>query len=108
MPIPEITHLQFLVLRTIAGRPMPGRELREKLGVEVAKKSLPAFYQMMSRLEDAGLVRGSYETKVINGQRIQERWYQVTALGTKAANDAIDFYTSTASAAANLREVPRA
>jgi len=92
MPIPEITHLQFLVLCAIGGRLRPGREVREKLAAEGYDKSLPAFYQMMARMEDGGLVTGSTHSIFVGDQTVTERRYKVTGAGRKARQDTIEFY----------------
>ncbi|HEX6976343.1 MAG TPA: helix-turn-helix transcriptional regulator [Vicinamibacterales bacterium] len=90
--IPEITHLQFLVLGLLRQAPRLGRELRDELGRNGMRRSGPAFYQMMARLEDAGLVAGEYDQKVVEGQIIKERRYEVTAAGAAAWTLTRDFY----------------
>jgi len=92
MPIPETTHLQFLILCAIGGTLGPGREVRERLAAEGYDKSLPAFYQMMARMEDAGLVTGSTHPIHVGDQTVTERRYKVTAAGRRARLDAIAFY----------------
>jgi DNA-binding PadR family transcriptional regulator len=97
--IPEITHLQFLVLGMLRGGPRPGRVVRRTLKRHGIDRSGPAFYQMMARLEDAGLVTGEYDQKIVDGQIIKERRYTLTTRGesswtaTRAFySDAIDAY----------------
>ena len=74
--IPEITHLQFLVLGMLRSDARLGREIRRDLARHGARRSGPAFYQMMARLEDAGLIDGEYDQKVVRGQIIKERRYE--------------------------------
>jgi DNA-binding PadR family transcriptional regulator len=100
--IPEITHLQFLVLGMLRGGERPGRAVRRALKRHGIDRSGPAFYQMMARLEDAGLVAGEYDQKIVDGQIIKERRYTLTARGDAAwtgtrafYSDAIDAYGST-------------
>jgi DNA-binding PadR family transcriptional regulator len=97
--IPEITHLQFLVLGMLRQGERPGRYLRRALARHGVRRTAPAFYQMMARLEDAGLVAGAYDQKIVDGQIIKERRYTSTAAGgaawaaTRAFYDeAIDAY----------------
>jgi DNA-binding PadR family transcriptional regulator len=97
--IPEITHLQFLVLGMLRGGERPGRTIRRSLKRHGIDRSGPAFYQMMARLEDAGLVAGEYEQKIVDGQIIKQRSYALTARGEAAwsatrafYSDAIDAY----------------
>ncbi len=92
MGFPEITHLQFFVLAALLDGEQSGHSLREKLVKEGERKSGPAFYQMMARLEDAGLVQGHYDQKVIAGQIIKERRYKITAAGNAALHRALEFY----------------
>ncbi|HXT27907.1 MAG TPA: hypothetical protein VN716_01460 [Vicinamibacterales bacterium] len=97
--IPEITHLQFLVLGMLRGGERTGRLVRRTLKRHGIERSGPAFYQMMARLEDAGLVAGEYDQKIVDGQIIKERRYSLTARGETAwtatrafYSDAIDAY----------------
>ena len=47
---------------------------------------------MMARLEDAGLVEGSYRQKVIDGQLLKQRHYRVRPAGARAWSVTRDFY----------------
>lgn len=90
--VPRLSHLQFLVVGSLRGRTLPGREIREALKRFGARKSGPGFYQMMARLEDAGLVEGSYSQEIVEGQIIRERHYTLTAEGGRAWAASRDFY----------------
>lgn len=90
--IPEITHLQFLVLGMLRTAPRLGREVRRDLAKHSVRRSGPAFYQMMARLEDASLVEGEYDQKVVAGQIIKERRYTLTTAGAAAWSATRDFY----------------
>lgn len=79
--VPAITHLQFLLLDACRAAPRRGRHLRRALERRGVRRTAPAFYQLMARLEDAGLVAGEYEQKIVDGQIIKERRYTVTAAG---------------------------
>lgn len=92
MPIPETTHLQFLVLGALLDGEQSGRYVRDKLAEAGHKKSGPAFYQFMARLEDMGFVEGRYEAKVVEGQPIKERVYTLTGDGVRAWEEVRDFY----------------
>src|SRR4051794_23847082 len=92
MPLPRITHLQFLVLATLIDGELPGRVVREKLAEQGERKTGPGFYQFMARLEDAGLVEGWYDQKVIDGQIIKERCYRITGHGIGAIDEVRNFY----------------
>ena len=95
MSMPALSHLQFAVLDVMGAREVSGRDLRASLRSEKGvSKSGPAFYQLMARLEDANFVNGRYEEKVVEGQRIKERRYQLTGDGERARRKAILFYTA--------------
>jgi DNA-binding PadR family transcriptional regulator len=96
MPLPDITHLQFLLLTALLDGERSGRELRGLLEQERHRKSAPAFYQLMARMEDAKLVKGRYDQKVVEGQIIKERVYEITASGVAAAEAVREFYAAIA------------
>ena len=90
--IPEITHLQFLVLGMLREGERPGRHLRRALARHGVRRTGPAFYQMMARLEDAALVAGAYDQKIVDGQIIKERRYTITTAGGAAWTATRAFY----------------
>src|SRR4051812_16005084 len=96
--LPTITHLQFLVLDALAESEMPGRDVRARLSAHAIRNSAPAFYQMMARLEDAGLVEGWYDQKLVQGQNVKERRYKLTRRGERAIADTRAFYLGAAGA----------
>ncbi|MGE3342026.1 MAG: hypothetical protein AB7L71_01220 [Vicinamibacterales bacterium] len=91
--LPTLTHLQFVILATLAGGELPGRTLRATLGDLGVRRTAPAFYQMMARLERDGLVEGWYEQIDTGQQAHTERRYRATAAGVKACNATRAFYT---------------
>ncbi len=95
--LPGITHLQFLVIGMLLGAARAGRDIRAELRRYGVRRTAPAFYQMMARLEDAGLVEGWYDQKVVEGQIIKERHYRLRPAGLRAWSATRDFYV------ANLR-----
>jgi DNA-binding PadR family transcriptional regulator len=90
--LPLITHLQFLVLEALSIDEQAGRQLRSLLSSAGVRNSGPAFYQMMARLEEAGLVEGWYEQTIIAGQNLKERRYRLTRAGLRAVSDTRAFY----------------
>ncbi len=101
--LPEITHLQFSVLAFLHGGEHPGRDVRQRLADLGLRRSGPAFYQLMSRLEDAGLVEGRYQQKVVDGQIIKERFYTISEDGIEAWQATRDFYVDAIRAAERVR-----
>ena len=94
MQLPELSHLQVLVLECLGGRKLSGRELRAELGRKGTRKTGPAFYQLMARLEESGFVKGEYSQKIVEGQIIKERNYRVCAEGARALRHTLEFYTA--------------
>jgi DNA-binding PadR family transcriptional regulator len=91
--IPEITHLQFAVLGLLRAGDKTGRHIRRALTRHGVRRSAPAFYQMMARLEDGRLVSGEYDQKIVDGQIIKERRYSLTPQGEAAWSATRAFYT---------------
>lgn len=92
--LPEISHLQFAVLDALGASEMSGEELRVQLKERraIPFKTLPAFYQLMSRLEDAKFVKGWYVDHVVDGQRVRRRFYKLLAEGRRTRDQALSFY----------------
>lgn len=92
--IPRLTHLQFLVLGLLRAGEQPGRVIRDALAAHGVKRSGPAFYQLMSRLERDRLVDGWYEQVTAGDQSVTERRYRLRPSGAKLWTEARDFYTT--------------
>jgi len=90
--LPRLSHLQFLVLGHLLAGPAAGREVRRRLQDFGIRKSGPAFYQLMVRMEDGGLVEGWYEQQIVDSQIIRERHYRVLGTGRKAWEHSRAFY----------------
>lgn len=101
--LPELTHLQFLVLGVLRAEELPGRVLRDALAGYGIRRTGPAFYQLMARMEKDGLVDGWYEQIASGDQLVTERRYRITADGKKRWNEARAFYEHVARAAGKLR-----
>jgi|SRR5579864_6757181 len=92
--LPAVTHLQVLVLEAVKDGVASGRDLRDGLAGHGVRSSAPAFYQMMGRLEEAGLVEGWYEQRLVAGQNIKERRYRISRRGRRALEETRAFYLS--------------
>ena len=92
--LPKITHLQFLVLGLLRERERPGRVIREALAAHGVRRSAPAFYQLMARLERDRLVDGWYKQVSAGAQAVTERRYRLRPAGAKLWTEARDFYTA--------------
>ena len=96
--LPRLTHLQFLVLGLLRDGEQPGRVIRETLARHGVRRTAPAFYQLMARLERDGVVEGRYEQVTAGGQAVTERRYVLRARGRELWTEARDFYAATAGA----------
>ncbi len=103
--VPSLTHLQFLVLSRLRGGPATGRELRDRLEEYSVRKSGPAFYQLMARMEDGGIVKGWYQQQIVDGQIIRERHYEITAQGHAAWDKTSEFYRQASGGLPGLEEL---
>lgn len=65
-----------VMLRLLRPGSMSGRQLRIAMEGEGVKKSAPAFYMLMSKAEEAGLVEAWDKPKEIAGQFVNERWFR--------------------------------
>jgi DNA-binding PadR family transcriptional regulator len=106
--IPGITHLQFLVLGLLRSGDKSGRHVRRALARHGVRRTAPAFYQMMARLEDARLVAGEYDQKIVDGQIIKERRYRLMPQGETAWSATRAFYTDAIEAYGDPRRVAHA
>jgi DNA-binding PadR family transcriptional regulator len=101
--VPDITHLQFLVLGVLHGGDQPGRVVRDALAHYGVRRTAAAFYQLMARLERDRLVDGYYGSVIVGDQSVMERRYRITATGAKRWHDTRRFYESVGVAALNHR-----
>jgi DNA-binding PadR family transcriptional regulator len=90
--LPALTHLQFLVLGVLLSGQQSGRAIRQTIEQYGIRRSAPAFYQMMARLERDAMVDGWYEQVKIGDQAVTERRYRTTAAGSKMWERAYAFY----------------
>ena len=101
--LPRLTHLQFLVLGLRQKGEQPGRAIRETLAAHGVKRTAPAFYQLMARLERDGLVEGWYEQITVKDQAVTERRYRTRPQGERLWAEARDFFTAIASRGVQAR-----
>ena len=87
-----LTQLQFLIIHCLGTETVSGEELRRRLKSEGVLKTGAAFYQMMGRIEDSGLVEGNYEKVVVGRRKLRERRYLVTGEGARAYRRTSLFY----------------
>ncbi|HVT40760.1 MAG TPA: hypothetical protein VHE78_17100 [Gemmatimonadaceae bacterium] len=97
--LPSISHLQFLALGVLLSGEQPGRLIRDAARGFGVRRSAAAFYQMMARIERAGLVEGWYEQITVGDQAVTERRYRITTGGRKAWAQARAFYMEVGRAA---------
>ena len=93
----SLSDVKFLVLTELMQGVRSGREIREELEKQSAKKSLAAFYQIMARMEDEGMIRGWYETKRIDDQTVKSRHYEILGSGRVAWEKQMELFNTAAS-----------
>jgi DNA-binding PadR family transcriptional regulator len=101
--VPALTHLQYLVLGVLRVDEQPGRVLRQALAAYGVRRSGPAFYQLMARMEKARLVDGWYEPVVVGDQTVTERRYRITPEGERLWTRAHRFYDEVARLSSRMR-----
>ncbi len=92
MRVPKLSHIQFMILTLLQAEDASGKEIRDALRRSGVRRSGPGFYQIMSRMEDGGFVKGKYRQEIVDSQIIRERYYEITAVGRRACRDSRDFY----------------
>ena len=97
--LPPITHLQFLILGCLLDEEQPGRIVREMIAGYGVRRTAPAFYQVMARLERSRLVEGFYEQITVGDQAVTERRYRVRPAGERAWKETREFYRTAPGAA---------
>jgi DNA-binding PadR family transcriptional regulator len=101
--LPALTHLHYLVLGVLRADEQPGRVLRHALASYGVRRTAPAFYQLMARLEASKLVEGWYEQIVSGDQTVTERRYRITPEGSRAWSRARAFYSEVEQLASRVR-----
>ncbi len=91
-PLPPLTSLQFLILGTLLDSEQSGRVIRARLAAYGVGRTPAAFYQLMARLERAGLTKGWSEQVVVGDQTVTERRYRLTETGARLWRQTRDFY----------------
>jgi DNA-binding PadR family transcriptional regulator len=91
-----LTHLQFIVIGVLLADEQSGKDIRRELKRQGVRRTGPAFYQMMARLEEAGWIDGFYTQEVVDAQIIKERRYRVKPAGVRAWTSTRDFYAAVA------------
>lgn len=92
MKLPPLTALQFFVVQIAECGSVAGKTIRELLAEAGSPRSLPGFYQLMARMEEAGWVKGHRVTVEVEGYPVIERHYDATPKGRRAAEQTREFY----------------
>jgi len=90
--LPDLTHLQFLVLGVLLTGEQSARTIRRAIDEYGIRRSAPAFYQMMARMERDGIVEGWYVQVKAGDQAVTERRYRATAAGSRMWTQTRAFY----------------
>lgn len=88
MALPELTDLQYAVLALLISNRRSGKDLRVMLKKEEGiSKSLASFYQLMSRMEESGWVKGGYTQITVNDTVCKQREYELLGSGVQAMKE---------------------
>jgi len=88
----RLTEQQFKIVEALIPGERFGKELRAHLKACGFRKSGPAFYQLMARMEEAGLVRGWYDQKIVDGQIIKQRRYKALGKAMRSFDETRQFF----------------
>ncbi len=92
MQLPEMTALQFLVVRLLLRGEKSGKNLAEALAALGIQHSQPAFSRLMGRMMAAGYVDAKYRVRTDGSRVVRERHYAVTDVGLAHWELTRDFY----------------
>ncbi|MFO1003468.1 MAG: hypothetical protein U0936_24310 [Planctomycetaceae bacterium] len=94
IPLPALTHLQFLVLDIARGNSdgISSHAMQEALRKEGQEQSGPKFYQLMQRLVSAGWIVSWSQSFDIAGSSVTRTFYKLSSEGTVAHSMTIAFY----------------
>ena len=81
MSLPELSPLQFLMIRLLFAGPRTGKELRRLSRAEGVKLSPPSFSRLMQRMERLNYVYAQDEETASGRRYVCPRRFQVTDLG---------------------------
>ena len=97
MKIPDLSYMQVVYLAVLHGLgKSEGEELRKTIKecgfTGLPTEPDPSFYQLMGRMEKAGLIVGSSLQYMRDRQVIRERQYKISALGTESLHKTCGFF----------------
>lgn len=92
MAFPPLTHLQSLVIKLILSGRHEAPEIRDGLRAFGACYSCAAFYELMGRMDDSGLIAGKQCRSVQTGELVMRWDYDVTDRGREMLRHTARFY----------------
>ena len=95
MAVPQITHLQFLVIDAIASlQQASASEIRKQLSEYGLDQKGPKFYQLMGRLEKAGFIESWSQPFDAAGSEVTRTFYKNRPDGKKQKQLVCEFYAA--------------
>jgi DNA-binding PadR family transcriptional regulator len=91
MRLPKLTLLQWLVFNELRDGERRTEALRSAVRRAGVAASVPAFQQLLGRLESAGYLRGRYERGMTGGRPVRYRVYRLTKAGRRAWEEVREF-----------------
>lgn len=94
LPLPTITHLQFLVLDIVleSSSGISSQQVQELLALNGQEQRGPKFYQLMKRLEQAGIIESWPQQFDVAGSSVSRTFYKGTKKGKIAWRITLEFY----------------
>ena len=91
--VPEMSGLQFLVVRLLFAGPQTGAELRRRMRAEGVNLDPPSFSRLMQRMEDAGYLQAKTEAGPNGCRLVRPCRFEVADLGVGIWKQAREFYS---------------
>jgi len=90
----ELNQKEFHVLSELLLGEKAGREIHISLCTDVGLISGPGFYKMMGKLRTLELVQYRTEKVEVNGHKVREHRYEITAAGKEIFDETALYYAS--------------
>ena len=91
MRMPKVTLLQWFVFNQLRDGERSTESLRSAVRKAGVSASVPAFQQLLGRLEDAGYLNGRYQRGTTDGRAVRYRVYRLTKAGLREWEKLRDF-----------------
>lgn len=96
LELPTLTHLRVFILAKLGDDgPVSGRQLQQALQDIGNSPSRQAFYEMMGKLADSGLVAAESRQEDVHGYKVRLTFYSLTEEGRCLCEQFFEYYSHT-------------